>query len=93
MAYESHMKAANCQKNGWSKDEITVYETIVKDKEGNEKVVKVEMDDGLRPNTTLAGLAKLKPAFQKGGLTTAGNSSQTTDGAAAVLLARRSWAK
>merc|ERR1740117_71732 len=51
------------------------------------------MDDGLRPQTTLAGLAKLKPAFKKGGTTTAGNSSQTTDGAAVILLARRSVAK
>ena len=93
MAYESHMKAVECQKNGWSKDEITVYETTIKDKEGNEKTVKVEMDDGLRPKTTLEGLAKLKPAFKKGGSTTAGNASQTTDGAAVVLLARRSWAK
>ena len=49
MAYESHMKAVNSQKNGWSKDEITPYETIIKDKEGNEKKVMVTMDDGLRP--------------------------------------------
>jgi acetyl-CoA acetyltransferase len=49
MAYESHMKAAESQKNGWSKDEITPYETIIKDKEGNEKKVMVTMDDGLRP--------------------------------------------
>ena len=92
MAYESHAKATQCQKNGYSKDEITVYETIVKDKEGNEKTVKVEMDDGLRPQTTMESLGKLKPAFKKGGTTTAGNSSQVTDGAAVVLLARRSWA-
>ena len=51
------------------------------------------MDDGLRVQTTVEGLAKLKPAFKKGGTTTAGNSSQTTDGAAVVLLAKRSWAK
>lgn len=47
------------------------------------------MDDGARPETTMASLAKLKPAFQKGGTTTAGNSSQMTDGAAAILLTRR----
>jgi acetyl-CoA acyltransferase 1 len=51
------------------------------------------MDDGVRPETTLEGLAKLKPAFKKGGTTTAGNSSQVTDGAAVVLLARRSYAE
>jgi len=49
MAYESHMKAVESQKNGWSKDEITPYETIIKDKEGNEKKVMITMDDGLRP--------------------------------------------
>ena len=49
----------------------------------------VDKDDGCRPETTVAGLAKLKPAFQKDGTTTAGNSSQVTDGAACVLLTRR----
>lgn len=48
---------------------------MVMDKEGNETEVLVDRDDGLRPQTTLAGLAKLKPAFKKGGTTTAGNSS------------------
>lgn len=47
------------------------------------------MDDGCRPETTIASLSKLKAAFQKGGSTTAGNSSQMTDGAAAILLTRR----
>ena len=75
MAYESHYKATQCQKNGWSKDEITVYETIIRDKEGNEKTVKVEMDDGVRPKTTMESLGKLKPVFKKNGTTTAGNSS------------------
>ena len=53
----------------------------------------MDRDDGCRPATTLAGLAKLKPAFQKSGTTTAGNASQVSDGAAVVLLARRSAAK
>ena len=52
----------------------------------------VHKDDGIRPNTTLEKLAKLRPSFKKNGLSTPGNSSQTTDGAAAVLLARRSVA-
>ena len=69
--------------------EITPYSTIVKDKDGNETRVTVDKDDGIRANTTAEGLAKLKPAFQKGGSTTAGNSSQMTDGASCVLLARR----
>ena len=53
----------------------------------------VDKDEGMRESTTVEGLAKLKPAFKKDGSTTAGNSSQVTDGAAAVLLARRSTAK
>jgi len=60
---------------GWSKNEITPYETTLKDKEGNEKKVMVDRDDGVRENTTMEGLKKLKPAFKKGGVTTAGNSS------------------
>lgn len=63
MAVESHQKAANALKNGWLQSEITPYETIVKDKEGNETKVMVDKDDGVRPQTTLAGLSKLKPAF------------------------------
>ena len=89
LAVDSHAKAAAAQKAGLLQQEITPYETIVKDKEGNETKVTVDKDDGIREGTTLAGLGKLKPAFQKGGSTTAGNSSQVTDGAAAVLLARR----
>ena len=93
MAVDSHKKAAHCQKMGWSKNEITPYKTKIMDKNGDEKEVLVDRDDGVRPQTTLEGLAKLKPAFKKGGTTTAGNSSQVTDGAAVVLLARRSVAK
>ena len=89
MAFESHQKAANSLKNGWSQSEITPYKTTVKDKDGNLKEVLVDKDDGCRPETTVAGLGKLKPAFKKGGSTTAGNSSQVTDGAACVLLCRR----
>lgn len=65
----------------------------MKDKDGNEKEVLVDRDDGMRKETTLEGLSKLKAAFKKDGTTTAGNSSQVTDGAAAVLLARRDVAK
>lgn len=89
LAYESHMKAANAQKQGWSHAEITPYETTVKAEDGSSKKVIVDKDDGIRATTTVEGLAKLKPAFMKGGTTTAGNSSQTTDGASCILLARR----
>ncbi len=50
-------------------------------------------DDGIRKETTLQSLGKLKTVFKKDGTTTAGNSSQISDGAAAVLLARRSVAE
>jgi len=65
----------------------------VKDKDGNEKEVLVDKDEGVRAETNLEGLGKLKAAFKPGGSTTAGNSSQVTDGAAAVLLARRDVAE
>lgn len=66
---------------------------MIKDKDGNEKEILVDKDDGIRGDTTLEGLGKLKPAFKKDGTTTAGNSSQVTDGASAILLTRRSVAK
>ncbi|KAJ4475633.1 acetyl-CoA acetyl transferase [Lentinula aciculospora] len=53
----------------------------------------VDSDDGVRDGVTVESLSKLKPAFKKDGSTHAGNASQVTDGAAAVLLARRSVAK
>ena len=94
MAVESHRKAANAQKQGWTQSEITPYKTFVKDDKGEQQEVLVDRDDGVRANTTLEGLAKLKPAFdKKAGTTTAGNSSQVTDGAAAILLCRRDIAK
>lgn len=93
MAVESHAKAAKAAKEGWLQKEITPYKTTIKDKDGNEKEILVDRDDGMREDTTLASLSKLKPAFKKDGTTTAGNSSQVTDGAAAVLLARRDVAK
>ena len=65
----------------------------MKDKSGKLREVLVQKDDGIRKGTSLATLAKLKPAFKKTGSTTAGNSSQVTDGAAAVMLARRSYAE
>ena len=89
LAVESHAKAIHANKMGWSQSEITPYKTKVTDKDGNETEVMVDHDDGPRPGTTLEKLGKLKAAFQKGGSTTAGNSSQMTDGAAAVMLTTR----
>ncbi|KAG7375336.1 3-ketoacyl-CoA thiolase, peroxisomal [Phytophthora pseudosyringae] len=93
LAALSHAKAAAAQANGWFKEEITPVSTVIKDKDGNEKSVIISQDDGIRVGTTVEKLAKLRPAFKEGGTTTAGNSSQVSDGAAAVLLMRRSVAK
>lgn len=93
LACESHRKAALAQKNGWSKDEIVPVQTKIKDKSGNMKEITVDKDEGIRPQTSMESLGKLKASFKQGGTTTAGNSSQVTDGAAGVLLARRSVAK
>lgn len=91
-AVESHAKALEAQKKGNFDKEIVPVTVTVEDAEGKEKTVTVSKDEGPRAGTSLEGLAKLKPAFDKKGSTTAGNASQTSDGAAAVLLMRRSEA-
>eukprot|EP00164_Ancoracysta_twista_P000671 GFYU01000889.1.p2 GENE.GFYU01000889.1~~GFYU01000889.1.p2 ORF type:complete len:440 (-),score=170.59 GFYU01000889.1:237-1481(-) len=93
MAADSHRKAAAAQKNGWFDAEIVPIKTTVKDKEGNEQEVTITKDDGVREGTTPEKLAKLRPAFSADGTTTAGNSSQVSDGAAAVLLMSRAKAR
>ena len=92
-ACESQRKALASQENGDFEAEITPVKTKVTLKDGSEKEILVTKDEGVRKGTTVARLAKLKSAFHADGTTTAGNSSQVTDGAAAVLLARRSAAK
>merc|ERR1712190_348874 len=93
LAANSHAKALAAQKQGLFNDEIVPVTTTVKDKEGKATQVVVKADEGPREGTTLEGLSKLKPAFKPGGSTTAGNSSQVSDGAAMVLLARRGAAQ
>ncbi|CAO2633230.1 3-ketoacyl-CoA thiolase B, peroxisomal [Lemmus lemmus] len=92
-ALASQQKAARAQSRGCFRAEIVPVTTTVLDDKGNKKTITVSQDEGVRPSTTMEGLAKLKPAFKDGGSTTAGNSSQVSDGAAAVLLARRSKAQ
>ena len=84
----SHANALKAQKQGWFKDEIVPANVLV---DGNPTVI--DQDDGIRPGTTPEKLAKLRAAFGEGGTTTAGNASQVSDGASAVLLMRRSIAK
>ncbi|KAE8701504.1 3-ketoacyl-CoA thiolase 2, peroxisomal [Hibiscus syriacus] len=92
-AVESHRKAAAATASGKFKDEIIPVNTKIVDlKTGDEKPVTISVDDGIRPNTSVSDLAKLKPVFKKDGSTTAGNSSQVSDGAGAVLLMKRSVA-
>uniref|UniRef100_A0A3B3SK04 Acetyl-CoA acyltransferase 1 n=1 Tax=Paramormyrops kingsleyae TaxID=1676925 RepID=A0A3B3SK04_9TELE len=89
-ALSSQQKASKAQERGVFQQEITPLTTRFVDEDGKERTIVVSKDDGIRPGTTVEGLAKLKPAFKPDGSTTAGNSSQVSDGAAAVLLGRRS---
>ena len=89
-SYKSHMKALAAIEEGKFKDEIVpieVEETYLDDnnKKQSRKFV-VDTDEGPRPDTNLEALAKLKPVFAQGGTVTAGNSSQTSDGAAFVMV-------
>ncbi|KAF9882822.1 hypothetical protein FE257_005111 [Aspergillus nanangensis] len=93
-AAESFRRAEEAQKAGWFDDEIVPITTKVKDpKTGEVKEVTLTRDEGIRYGTTPESLAKIRPAFpQFGTRSTGGNSSQVTDGAAAILLMRRSKA-
>ena len=94
-AYESFKRAEIAQKEGWFDDEIVPITTTIKDpKTGEEKTVTLTKDEGPRWGTTYEGLSKIRPAFlPHGDRSTGGNSSQVTDGAAAVLLMKRSMAE
>jgi acetyl-CoA C-acetyltransferase len=82
VALASHERAAKAAASGIFAREIEPVRIQTKNRDET-----VSRDEGVRPDTTLAGLARLKGAFADGGLLTAGNSSQLSDGAAAVLLA------
>ncbi|MEK0435560.1 MAG: acetyl-CoA acyltransferase [Pseudomonadota bacterium] len=90
-AVESHRRAAAAIENGDRVDEITPVEVTEKfpnlaTGEIDTKTRMVTQDEGLRVDTTMEGLAKLKPVFASKGSVTAGNSSQTSDGAGALIL-------
>ncbi len=78
----SHQKAAAATRNGWFANEIVPVE--VRRPDGTRDVITT--DEGIRPDSSLEKLMGLKPAFKEDGVITAGNSSQITDGAAAVLV-------
>ncbi|KAL2517064.1 3-ketoacyl-CoA thiolase 1 [Abeliophyllum distichum] len=78
-AVTSHKRAAAATASGKFRDEIVPVSTkIVDPRTGEEKPVTISVDDGIRPNTNLTDLAKLKPAFNKNGSTTAGNKIVAT---------------
>ncbi|MCR6642309.1 MAG: acetyl-CoA C-acyltransferase [Sporocytophaga sp.] len=89
-AFQSHMKALNAIKTGLFKDDIvpiTVKETYLDENEKKKtREYVVANDEGPRADTNIASLNKLKPVFAANGSVTAGNSSQTSDGAAFLLL-------
>jgi acetyl-CoA acyltransferase 1 len=93
-ALASHTRASHASKSGLFKDEILPVETHRLDEAGKRVKVTVSHDDGIRHGTALTDLRKARSAFsQWGDLSTGGNSSQMTDGAAACLLMRRSKAE
>lgn len=90
-ALQSHQKAIAAQQAGEFKDETTAVEVVERTpnlatREVEVKTRIVSQDEGARADTSLASLAKLKPVFAAKGSVTAGNSSQTSDGAGALLL-------
>ncbi|KAK9452827.1 Thiolase, N-terminal domain-containing protein [Dipodascopsis uninucleata] len=99
-AESSHLKAAKAQENNYFDREIAPVHArqFVKNRTGcgptdEISYSTVSRDDGVRKDTTYEKLAKLKPVFLENGTTTAGNSSQISDGASAVLVMRRSVAE
>ncbi len=89
-SYNSHVKAGNAIKEGYFKSGIlpvSVNEVYLDAKgKKQQRSFVVDTDEGVRADTSVEGLAKLKPAFAAGGCVTAGNSSQTSDGAAFVIV-------
>jgi acetyl-CoA C-acetyltransferase len=88
-AARSHQRAEKAWNNGGLKDEVVV---VALPQKRGEPVI-VERDEGVRPGTTVESLGKLSPAFSKDGTITAGNASQVSDGAAAVVVMSGAKAK
>jgi len=88
-SFNSHKKASSALKNEKFKSQIVpveVNEIFVKNGKRETTSFTVEVDEGVRHDTTIEALSKLRPAFKKNGVVTAGNSSQTSDGAAFTLV-------
>jgi acetyl-CoA acyltransferase len=87
---KSHQKAAQAVNSGLFDPELVPLDVEVVEMNGGAKPIKknfsVKRDEGPRADTNMSALSKLKPAFKEGGVVTAGNSSQMSDGAAAVMV-------
>jgi acetyl-CoA acyltransferase len=96
-AVQSHQRAAKAIQEGKFKDEIipvdVTYRSVGRDNKLVEKKIQFSQDEGVRPDSNIASLGKLRPAFSVTGSVTAGNSSQTSDGAAAVMVMDREKAE
>ena len=96
-AVRSHQRAAKAIQEGKFVDEIVPVDvtirTVGKDNKLVEKTIQFSQDEGVRPDTNLQTLAKLRPAFSVTGSVTAGNASQTSDGAAALMVMDREKAE
>lgn len=85
IGYQSHMKAAKATAEGWLTREILPIEGV----DDENKPIMASTDQGIRPSASIEKMGTLQPAFSGDGVTTAGNSSQITDGAAALVLMTR----
>ena len=95
-AFQSHQKALNAQQRGAWKDQIApvqVTETYVENDKKKSRTYLVDSDEGPRADTSLAKLNSLKPVFDAKGTVTAGNSSQTSDGAAFLMVVSEKFLK
>jgi acetyl-CoA acyltransferase len=96
-AVRSHQKAAKAIQEGKFVDEIVpvnvTSRSVGKDNKLVEKTIQFSQDEGVRPDTNVQSLSKLRPAFSVTGSVTAGNASQTSDGAAALMIMDREKAE
>jgi acetyl-CoA acyltransferase len=96
-AVRSHQKAAKAIQEGKFVDEIVpvevTFRSVGKDNKLVERTIQFSQDEGVRPDTNVQSLAKLRPAFSVTGSVTAGNASQTSDGAAALMIMDREKAE
>ncbi len=96
-AVRSHQKAAKALQDGKFADEIVpvevTFRSVGNDNKLVEKTIQFSQDEGVRPDTNVQSLSKLRPAFSVTGSVTAGNASQTSDGAAALMIMDREKAE